>query len=67
MSIYEGIGPHKGQIIDNDADAIATAMSEIGLCPVENWAKVDMGLLLGYFDLEGFFSGDWIIGGEKFA
>ena len=58
--IYEGIGPNRGRVLENYADALDYAMVSLGLAPLDGWAGVDTDTLLEYFDLPAYLSGNWV-------
>ena len=60
MAAYIGVFTNRGKILPDDGAALDYAMSLLGLVPDESWDAVDKALLLTYFDLPAFLSGDWL-------
>ena len=58
--IYIGIGPNRGRVLETEEEALDYAITRLGLAPAETWDAVDKTLLLEYFSLADFFSGNWI-------
>lgn len=60
--VYVGILSNHGKILKSDEDAIRYAVIMFDLCPVKPlWQDFKYEEFAKYFDLESYFSGDWII------
>ena len=58
---YVGILSNKGEVLENDEEAIRYSLGEYGLMPADpNWIGFDYEQFAEHFDLESFFSGVWV-------
>ncbi len=59
---YVGILSNRGKILESDEDAIRYALTMFDLYPANDfWQGFDYEGFAEFFDLESYFSGDWII------
>ena len=56
--IYEGIGPNRGRVLENDADALAYGLAVHGLAPAGSWDEIDPEFTAMFLEWE--FSGNWV-------
>ena len=57
--IYEGIGPNRGKLLPNDADALAYGLAVHNLQPVESWEDIDPEFKAMFLEWE--FSSNWAV------
>ncbi len=60
MAAYIGILSNRGRILPDDDAALDYVMNKLGLAPENTWNEVNKPLLLAYFDLPAFLSGNWL-------
>ena len=60
--VYVGVSSNRGKILKSDEDAIRYAVIMFDLYPAKPlWQDFKYEEFAKYFDLESYFSGDWII------